>query len=211
MYIAVSELLVKPDQKAIAGQYHDSLEPHLHRIAGFVQEKRYTSVDVPNKVLILSWWEDAAAISRWRNQSNHLHIQEVASTDVFQDYSIRIGPAYDADQSIMESVPQPRCFMVLHWSQKKQTGQATGIEKTSEVRDEAALSRLKAVMLENTTYEVESSVLRLSFGGSREDALLYEESIVRVEGDDFERVCVERDYTRQRRDDAPHQQPGKLA
>lgn len=206
MHVATAEILVKPEKAALAGQYHDSLVPRLNEIPGFIREARYTSVDVPNKVLILSWWEDSAAIGRWRNQSNHLRIQEKGSKDVFQDYRLRIGPAYDVNQDSTEIVSQHRSFMVLYWRQK-QDGQAFSIERRSELRDET-VSRLKAVALDNAAYEGEASVLQLSGWSSQQDALLYEESVIRVEGDKMERVCVERDYTKQRRDDAPHHEPG---
>lgn len=84
MHIVTSELLLESGKEALAGRYHDSLVPHLNRIPGFIQETRCTSIDVPRKVLILSRWEDATAISRWRNQSDHLRIQEKAAKMPFK-------------------------------------------------------------------------------------------------------------------------------
>lgn len=207
MYIAASELLIKPDKKTLASQYHDSLLPHLHAIPGFIRESRYVSSNVPNQVLILSWWEDAAAIGRWRNQSNHLRIQEKGSRDVFLDYRLRIGPAHDADQNVLETGLQVRAFLVLYW-RPKQAGQALSIAGMSELKD-GTVAGLKAAMLDDATYEDEASVLRLSGWASRADASLYEESVARVEGDKFERVCVARNYSKEQRGDAPHYKPGK--
>lgn len=97
--------------------------------------------------------------------------------------------------------------MVLY-SRKKREGQFLGPEEISELGSEA-VSSVKRAMLDNAVYENEASVLRLSGWASEEHAKLYGESIVRVEGDVLQRVHVERDYTKERRDDAPHTDPGR--
>ncbi|KAK4504599.1 hypothetical protein PRZ48_005515 [Zasmidium cellare] len=204
MYIVTSEVLLFAGKKALAGQYHDALEPHLHRIPGFVQEIRYASLDVPNKGLTLTFWDDSEAISRWRNQIDHLPIQEKGNRYVFQEYRLRIGSVFGKRQTVHEIQSQTRGFMALYWRPKDQNEQSLDFEKMSELKDEVA-SRVEAFMLDCATYEDNASILRLSGWGSQEDALLYEESIVRTPGDRLER----RDYTRERREDAPHREPGK--
>lgn len=209
MYIAAAEMLVKTDKTTLAGRYHDTLEPHLHRIPGFVAETRCKSVDVPYRTLILSRWEDAAALARWRNQSDHLRIQEKASSGVFQDYELRMGSAYAAHQDLTDDVSKQRCFMVLYWRQK-QHEPTFSADRMSEL-EEGAVPSVEAMLLHSALYEDAASVMRLSAWSSQGDAVLYEESVVRVEGDSFDRICVDRNYTKERRDDAPHFQPGKLA
>lgn len=98
--------------------------------------------------------------------------------------------------------------MVLY-SRKKRDRQVFGAREMSELRDEA-VARVKAAVIDNAVYENDVSILRLSGWSSQEDAMLYEKSIVRVEGDVPERVHVERVYTKERRYDAPHIEPGRI-
>lgn len=67
------------------------MRPLLDEIEGFISVERFQSLTDPRKILSLSFFEDEAAIERWRNLSAHRTAQEKGRGGVFDDYRLRIA------------------------------------------------------------------------------------------------------------------------
>ncbi len=67
------------------------LRPLLSEIEGFISIERFQSLTDPRKILSLSFFEDEAAIARWRKLSAHRRAQARGRRHVFDDYRLRIA------------------------------------------------------------------------------------------------------------------------
>ena len=74
-------------------QYLDiaaSLRPKLDAIEGFISIERYQSLNDPNKLLSLSFFENEDAVAEWRGLQLHRKAQAVGRSEVFADYRLRV-------------------------------------------------------------------------------------------------------------------------
>lgn len=67
------------------------MRPILDDVEGFISVERFQSLTDPKKILSLSFFEDEAAISRWRNLTAHRGAQKRGRSGVFADYRLRIA------------------------------------------------------------------------------------------------------------------------
>lgn len=67
------------------------LKPLLETIDGFISVERFQSLTDPRKILSLSFFEDEAAIARWRNLAAHRRAQAKGRGGVFDGYRLRIA------------------------------------------------------------------------------------------------------------------------
>lgn len=67
------------------------MRPMLDGIEGFISVERFQSLTDPRRVLSLSFFEDEAAIARWRTLSAHRGAQKKGRSGVFDDYRLRIA------------------------------------------------------------------------------------------------------------------------
>jgi heme-degrading monooxygenase HmoA len=77
----------KNDYLDIAAQ----MLPMVEQVEGFISVERFQSLTDPRKVLSLSFFEDEAAIIRWRNLVAHRGAQSKGRAGVFDDYRLRIA------------------------------------------------------------------------------------------------------------------------
>ena len=77
----------KEEYLGIAAQ----LRPKLDGIKGFISIERFQSINDPGKILSLSFWEDEAAVSQWRNTEMHRHAQGQGRHGIFRDYRLRVA------------------------------------------------------------------------------------------------------------------------
>lgn len=68
-----------------------AMRPMLDEIEGFISVERFQSLTDPRKILSLSFFEDEAAIMRWRNLSAHRGAQARGRGGVFDTYRLRIA------------------------------------------------------------------------------------------------------------------------
>lgn len=76
------------------GEYLDiaaAMRPLLDEVEGFISVERFQSLTDPRKILSLSFFEDEAAIARWRNLTAHRGAQARGRSAVFDDYRLRIA------------------------------------------------------------------------------------------------------------------------
>ncbi|MEL6684301.1 MAG: antibiotic biosynthesis monooxygenase [Pseudomonadota bacterium] len=67
------------------------MRPMLDEVEGFISVERFQSLTDPRKILSLSFFEDEAAIARWRNLQAHRGAQAKGRQGVFDNYRLRIA------------------------------------------------------------------------------------------------------------------------
>ena len=68
-----------------------ALRAALATIEGFVSVERFESLTEPGKVLSLSFFEDEAAVARWRETVRHREAQTAGRAGIFADYRLRVA------------------------------------------------------------------------------------------------------------------------
>ncbi|WP_212524657.1 antibiotic biosynthesis monooxygenase [Actibacterium sp. MT2.3-13A] len=66
------------------------LRPELEQVEGFVSVERFQSLTTPGKLLSLSFWEDEAAVKRWRETADHRAAQAAGRDGIFEGYRLRV-------------------------------------------------------------------------------------------------------------------------
>jgi heme-degrading monooxygenase HmoA len=77
-----------------AGDYFSeagNLRGELEKIEGFISVERFESIASKGKFLSLSFWENEAAVLRWRNHANHRQTQQRGRSEIFEDYRLRVA------------------------------------------------------------------------------------------------------------------------
>ena len=67
------------------------LRPLLADVEGFISVERFQSLTDPKKLLSISFYEDEAALDRWRQVSGHRGAQSKGRGGVFADYRLRVA------------------------------------------------------------------------------------------------------------------------
>ncbi len=67
------------------------LRPELEKMPGFISVERFRSITNPAKLLSLSFWEDEAAVARWRNHPLHRETQAAGRDGIFAGYRLRVA------------------------------------------------------------------------------------------------------------------------
>jgi heme-degrading monooxygenase HmoA len=76
----------KPDYLAIAAE----MRPLLDEVEGFISVERFQSLTDPDKLLSISFFEDEAAVLRWRRLAAHRSAQATGRAGLFSDYRLRV-------------------------------------------------------------------------------------------------------------------------
>lgn len=91
MIAVIFEVFPKEENKQ---EYLDialNLKPMLANMDGFISIERFGSLQDPDKILSLSFWENEESIEKWRNDMNHQMGQKSGVDQIFSDYRIRVG------------------------------------------------------------------------------------------------------------------------
>ncbi|MBI1173490.1 antibiotic biosynthesis monooxygenase [bacterium] len=76
----------KGDYLAIAAK----MRPMVAEVEGFISVERFQSLSDPGKILSLSFFEDEAAVARWRALDAHRSAQASGRGGIFDDYRLRV-------------------------------------------------------------------------------------------------------------------------
>ncbi len=90
MYAVIFEVQPKPGRKQDYLDIAAALRPELEKIDGFISIERFQSLTTEGKILSLSFWRDAAAVQRWREQEQHRRAQQRGRTEIFADYRLSV-------------------------------------------------------------------------------------------------------------------------
>lgn len=83
--------------------------PMLGDVEGFISVERFQSLADPRKILSLSFFEDEAAVVRWRTLSAHRGAQKKGRSGVFDNYRLWVATVirdygmFDRDQAPADS------------------------------------------------------------------------------------------------------------
>lgn len=66
------------------------MRPLAEQVEGFISVERFQSLTTPGKLLSLSFWEDEAAVERWRQLEAHRGAQKAGRNEMFADYRLRV-------------------------------------------------------------------------------------------------------------------------
>ncbi|MFK7880903.1 antibiotic biosynthesis monooxygenase family protein [Roseobacter sp.] len=67
------------------------MRPMLEEVEGFISVERFQSLTDPAKLLSLSFFEDEAAVKRWRMLAAHRGAQSDGRSGVFAGYRLRVA------------------------------------------------------------------------------------------------------------------------
>lgn len=91
MIAVIFEVLPHPDRKAEYLDIAAEMKPMVDEVEGFISVERFQSLTNPDKLLSLSFFEDEAAIDRWRKLAAHRKAQAKGRAGIFTDYHLRIA------------------------------------------------------------------------------------------------------------------------
>lgn len=107
MIAVIFEVWPADGRKAEYLELAASLRPWLEQVPGFISIERFESLTTPGKILSLSFFEDEAAIAKWRSLESHRSAQAKGRGGVFRDYRLRVaGVIRDYGMHAREQAPQ---------------------------------------------------------------------------------------------------------
>jgi len=77
----------KDDYLAMAAK----MRPLAESSKGFLGVERFQSLTNPDKLLSVSFFEDEAAVERWRQLPGHRGAQSAGRKSIFKDYRLRVA------------------------------------------------------------------------------------------------------------------------
>ena len=90
MIAVIFEVIPGEGQKADYLQMAAKMRPLAEGVEGFISVERFQSLTNPGKLLSLSFWEDEAAVERWRTLEAHRGAQAAGRDGMFDDYRLRV-------------------------------------------------------------------------------------------------------------------------
>lgn len=90
MIAVIFEVIPGEGQKEPYLEMATKMRPLAEAIPGFISVERFESLTNPGKLLSLSFWEDEAAVIRWRQLAAHRGAQKAGREVMFDDYRLRV-------------------------------------------------------------------------------------------------------------------------
>ncbi|EIE50201.1 antibiotic biosynthesis monooxygenase [Salipiger aestuarii] len=97
-------------------QYLDiaaAMRPMVEEVEGFISVERFESLTNPGKLLSISFFEDEAAVERWRQLPAHRGAQRAGREGIFADYRLRVCHVL-RDYGMSERDEAPRDSLATH-------------------------------------------------------------------------------------------------
>lgn len=91
MIAVIFEVMPHPDQKSAYLDIAAQMRPIVDQVDGFVSVERFQSLTNPDKLLLLSFFRDEAAVEEWRTLTKHRSTQKAGRSGIFTDYHLRIA------------------------------------------------------------------------------------------------------------------------
>jgi heme-degrading monooxygenase HmoA len=87
----IFEVEPRQDRRKAYFEAAAAVKPLLDRVEGFISVERFESLSTPGKLLSLSFFEDEAAVARWRTLGAHRRTQTAGRESHFLDYRLRVA------------------------------------------------------------------------------------------------------------------------
>ena len=91
MIAVIFEVTPAPGRKDDYLDIAAAMRPMVEEVEGFLSVERFQSLTNPDKLLSVSFFEDEAAIDRWRQLAAHRGAQAKGRGGIFADYHLRIA------------------------------------------------------------------------------------------------------------------------
>lgn len=91
MIAVIFEVMPDPEHKTDYLDIAAEMRPLVEEVEGFISVERFQSLTNPDKLLSLSFFEDEAAVARWRSLAAHRKAQAKGRKGIFTDYNLRIA------------------------------------------------------------------------------------------------------------------------
>lgn len=85
----------------------------VEQVPGFISVERFESLTTPGKLLSLSFWEDEAALERWRRLEAHRGAQKAGRERMFAGYRLRVAGVI-RDYGMEERAEAPADSRAMH-------------------------------------------------------------------------------------------------
>ncbi len=83
------------------------MRPLVEEVEGFISVERFQSLTNPGKLLSISFFEDEAALDRWRQLAAHRRAQAQGRGGIFSGYRLRVASVIrDYGMHDREQAPQ---------------------------------------------------------------------------------------------------------
>ena len=203
MYYAIFENLAFEGKERTAQKFYMSLLPHLEKFKGHgFHEDTFSGSPLGRNAVNVAIWDDADAVGRWREEENHLRLQKKSFDTVWEWYRIRLGP----EVSEADSASEARHYLTLLY---RSNVDGTPPDDVTEVLDASLTSQLKGDIIDSAVFQGEKTFW-ITAWRSQHAATTLEKGLASSSGDNVVTICVNRDYTKSQRKDAPNQVPGML-
>lgn len=91
MIAIIFEVEPAPGKQASYLDLAAQMRPLVEEVEGFISVERFESLTTPGKLLSLSFFEDEAAVERWRQLARHRQAQAAGRGGLFADYRLRVA------------------------------------------------------------------------------------------------------------------------
>jgi heme-degrading monooxygenase HmoA len=91
MFAVIFEVQPRPGARDAYLALAKLLRPELEQIDGFIDNERFASQQIEDRILSLSTWRDEKAVIRWRTLGMHQVVQQTGRVAIFADYHLRVG------------------------------------------------------------------------------------------------------------------------
>ncbi|ANT59865.1 antibiotic biosynthesis monooxygenase [Salipiger sp. CCB-MM3] len=90
-----------------------AMRPMAEEIEGFISVERFQSLTNPGKLLSISFFEDEAAVARWRSLAEHRGAQKAGREGIFADYRLRVCHVL-RDYGMEDRAEAPQDSLAVH-------------------------------------------------------------------------------------------------
>jgi len=90
MIAVIFEVEVAEDRREDYLAMAAKMRPMAEASPGFISVERFQSLTDPSKLLSISFFEDSAALDRWRQLHAHRQAQSAGRNGMFADYRLRV-------------------------------------------------------------------------------------------------------------------------
>ena len=113
MIAVIFEVIPREGRKQDYLDIAAEMRPLVQEMDGFLGVERFQSLTNPDKLLSVSFFEDEAAVARWRQLAAHRGAQATGRDGMFSDYRIRIAHVL-RDYTMTDRAEAPADSVALH-------------------------------------------------------------------------------------------------
>ncbi len=113
MIAVIFELIPAEGRKAEYLDIAAEMRPMVEEVEGFISVERFQSLTDPKKLLSISFFEDEAALDRWRQLAAHRRAQAQGRAGIFSGYRLRVASVI-RDYGMHDRAEAPEDSLAAH-------------------------------------------------------------------------------------------------